>query len=147
MNDLSIRRAEFEDWSFLLSLRNDPETRNNSHNTSIVEEIDHKDWLKSTLDNKNRFLYICEYNGEKCGYVRCDFDEDENSYELSWAVSPLFRGKGIGVSMVKACIEVMDLKRIKSEVKVGNIPSIRISTSLGMELKKTEAGISYFSNF
>jgi len=99
---MELRKVEFNDWEILLEWRNEIETRKNSHNTVMVDGNEHKQWLKQSLENVNRHLYIAIENCEPVGTVRADFDEGTKVYELSWTIGPNFRGKGIGKKMVKA---------------------------------------------
>ena len=146
-NNLKLRKSTFSDWLFLLSLRNEPETRINSHNTNFIDEEEHKNWLQKPLENNNRLLFICSLDDKDCGSVRCDYDEIDNSYELSWTISPHFRGKGVGKNMVKKCIDLNNLSRIKSEVKKDNISSIKISEYVGMVLREIKNNVCYFTNY
>ena len=52
-----LRSCTFEDWQFLLSLRNDPLTRENSLNREKVDVENHKEWLKNSLQNVVRAYY------------------------------------------------------------------------------------------
>jgi predicted GNAT family acetyltransferase len=81
----------------------------------LVEEDNHKKWLNSILNNENRQLYIALENEIPVGTVRADFDKQNIEYELSWTISPDFRGKGIGKIMVK--YSLTDYKE-KSEQKL-----------------------------
>jgi RimJ/RimL family protein N-acetyltransferase len=141
-----LRKVTFEDWKILLDWRNNLETRKNSHNMEIVGEENHKKWLVSILANENRQLFIALDNEIPVGTVRADFDKQNNEYELSWTISPDFRGKGIGKIMVKLLADKLQAK-IRAEIKNGNIASVRIAEYAGMTFKKEENEVLHYSNY
>lgn len=142
---MTLRKATFDDWQFLLDWRNDLETRENSHNMELVEEENHKKWLNSILSNENRQLFIAIEKEIPVGTVRADFDNQNAEYELSWTISPDFRGKGIGKKMIKLLSNKLQAK-IRAEIKKENISSVKIAEFSGMTFKKEENGILHFSN-
>jgi L-amino acid N-acyltransferase YncA len=85
-----------------------------SHTTEEVKLDKHIGWLKATLENKNRQLFVTEENGVAVGTVRADYAD--NVYELSWTVSPEARGKGIGKRMVSLLANKIN-EPIRAEVK------------------------------
>jgi len=141
-----LRKVTFEDWKILLEWRNNLETRKNSHNMELVEEENHKKWLSSILTNENRQLFIALDNEIPVGTVRADFDKQNTDYELSWTISPDFRGKGIGKKMVKLLSDKLQAK-IRAEIKNGNIASVKIAEYAGMTFKKEENGVLHYSNY
>ena len=143
---MKIRKVQINDWKILFDWRNDIETRKNSHNMELVKEDDHKKWLKSVLENKNRELFIALEDKQPCGTIRADFDEQQKTYELSWTISPDFRGQGIGKKMVKLLVDRMNNK-IRAEIKNGNIASVRIAECAGLTFKKEENGILHYTNY
>ena len=147
INDcLFLRKATIDDWKILLDWRNDIETRKNSHNMELVEKEIHKRWLNSILANRNRQLYIAIESEMPVGTVRADFDEHISTYELSWTISPDFRGKGIGKKMVKLLTDKLNAK-LRAEIKYGNISSVKIAEFAGLKLKKEENGVLHYSNY
>ena len=140
-----LRKVTFEDWRILLDWRNNLETRKNSHNVELVEEENHKKWLNSILANENRQLFIALENEIPVGTVRADFDKKNTEYELSWTISPDFRGKGIGKIMVKLLADKLQAK-IRAEIKNGNIASVKIAEYAGMKFKNDENGVLHYSN-
>jgi len=134
------------DWKTLLEWRNDLETRKNSHNMDLISDDQHKLWLKSTLDNPNRELFMYLENGVPSGTVRADWDSLLNSYILSWTISPACRGKGIGKRMVRLCADAMNCK-LRAEIKKDNNASISIALHAGLSLRMEENGVLYFANY
>jgi RimJ/RimL family protein N-acetyltransferase len=139
-----LRKVSFEDWKILLDWRNDVDTRKNSHHMEFIEEETHKEWLHSELANENCKFFIAIENEIPVGTVRAEFDKQNSEYELFWTVSPDFRGKGIGKIMVKLLVDKLQAK-VKAQIKIENIASVKIAEYTGMKLLKEENGILYYS--
>ncbi|MBC9933819.1 GNAT family N-acetyltransferase [Chitinophaga qingshengii] len=143
-----LRKVNMEDWPLLLEWRNDIETRNNSHHPEPVAEEDHKRWLNTVLNNPNRHLYIAVDDNEPVGTVRADFEPHTQTYELSWTISPQFRGKGVGKKMVGLLVALLATgAKVRAEVKKGNIASAKIAESAGLSFQKEENNILHYSNY
>lgn len=133
---LSLRPATLEDAELLLKWRNNMTTRMASHTVGEVKLEEHIEWLKNTLQNKNRQLYVAEEKGTSVGTVRADFEN--GVYELSWTVAPEARGQGIGKRMV-ALVANRTKEPIRAEVKKGNDVSSRIAECSGMKFVKEDS--------
>jgi RimJ/RimL family protein N-acetyltransferase len=139
---LYLRPATLEDAKILFEWRNDPQVRAASHNQGEIDFEDHLNWLRDSLENPDRKLYIAEEDGASQGTVRADWNK--NAYTLSWAVKPESRGKGVGKRMVTLLAEQLK-EPVRAEVKVGNLASIKIAQEAGMQLDFIKNGIMYFS--
>lgn len=141
---MELRNATLKDWSFLLSLRNDEETRRNSKNNETIHPEEHLSWLKKVLQDPNVHLFIAVQDHNMVGTARANFEPSTGVYELSWTISPESRGKGFGKQMIKALAEKFGSK-IRAEIKNGNLSSIRLAESVGMRLVMQKDDILYFS--
>jgi len=141
-----LREATFNDWKILLEWRNNPDTRKNSLNNEVIDIDTHKKWLKKVLSNKNIKLFIVIESDIPVGTVRADYDEESNSFKLSWTVAPDYRGKGLGKRMVKLLVDKLNSK-VKAEIKKENISSLKIAQYAGLHIYKEKNGICYLSNF
>jgi len=142
MNEtIILRPATIQDADLLLEWRNDPETRKASHNTAEVQRDEHISWLSRTLNNPNRRLFVAEEDGAPVGTVRAELSE--GVWELSWTVSPLARGRGVGKRMV-ALLASQISAPIRAEVKAGNIASARIAEHTGMEFDRETNGVLHY---
>ena len=139
---LYLRPATLEDAKILFEWRNDPQVRAASHNQDEINFESHLTWLRDSLENPDRKLYIAEEDGVSIGTVRVD--RDKNVYTLSWTVKPESRGKGVGKRMVSLLAKQLK-EPICAEVRVGNLASIKIAQKAGMQLDYTKNGIMYFS--
>ena len=139
---LSLRAATLDDAEMLLRWRNDETTRKASHATDEIKLENHIEWLKATLQNQKRSLYVAEENGISVGTVRADYDN--GIYELSWTVSPEARGQGVGKRMVSSLANRIK-EPIRAEVKKGNEASSKIAEFSGMIfVKETENGVLHY---
>ena len=75
---MKLKDATFEDWEFLLDLRNDESTKKNSFNGNLILEEEHKNWLRNSLKNKNRKIKILfdSVTEKKMGMIREDHLDD-----------------------------------------------------------------------
>ena len=138
----NLREITQNDWSVLLEWRNDKNTRQNSFNSDLISVGEHKEFIKNTITNTNRTLFILEYNEIPVGSIREDkLGKDE--FELSYTISPMYRGKKIGQIMMSLYL----IERSGSflcEVKEENIPSIKMIEKLGFKLFKNENGVNFY---
>lgn len=143
ISKIKLREVAFDDWKLLLSWRNEIETRKNSHNMEMVDEENHKNWLKDSLLNKKRKIYIAMHGTEEVGTVRSDLEKDV--FLLSWSVAPEARGRGFGKMIVKALVDKLKSK-VRAEIKKDNISSIKIAEFAGLKLMKEEKDILHYNN-
>lgn len=139
--DLFLREAQNRDMDILLEWRNDPRTRYASHNTDPIIPADHAKWFRESLRNPDRQIYIAEEGGHPVGTVRVDYCG--GVCELSWTVSPLASGRGIGKWMVKSVADQIK-GEIKARVKAGNYASRKIAESAGMTIMVQRGGIIHY---
>lgn len=129
------------DAATLLEWRNDPLTRENSHNTAEVSLAEHTAWLAAALANPTRALFIAEESGP-VGTARADYSD--SGCELSWTVAPQARGKGVASRMV--CLLASQIPgALFAEVKRENAASARVAEKAGFTLVEERAGVLYFS--
>ena len=137
-----LRGVIVSDWDFLLEWRNDNITRQNSFNSEVISTNAHKEYINNILINSDRNLYILEYNEIPVGTLREDRIEKE-IFELSYTVSPMYRGKKIGQIMMSLYLiekKGSYLCRVNEE----NLPSIKMIKKLGFKLFKTENRINFY---
>ncbi len=135
---ISLRPVRMEDAALLLAWRNDPFTRQASHETAEVDPQTHHAWLARVLTDSSRRLWIAECNGVAVGQVRVDsMDEGQR---LSWTVAPAARGQGVGTAMVRTVLEGLT-GPVRAEVKATNPASARIAENAGLRLLGENQGI------
>tara|TARA_R110001599_G_scaffold344976_1_gene568986 strand:- start:1753 stop:2175 length:423 start_codon:yes stop_codon:yes gene_type:complete len=132
-----LRPAIFKDWRFLLNCRNDPTTRLNSFDQSVVTEKQHKEWLSHSLSNDSRYILIMEdTNSESIGTIRCDTN-NQNEKFLSWSIDAKHRGKGFGSLMLSLFLGSAK-GYFLAEIKKENISSIKMAERNGFTYKSPQ---------
>ena len=140
--NFKLRGVIVSDWDFLLEWRNDNITRQNSFNSEVISTNAHKEYINNILINSDRNLYILDYNEIPVGTLREDRIE-KDIFELSYTISPMYRGKKIGQIMMSLYLiekKGSYLCRVNEE----NLPSIKMIKKLGFKLFKTENRINFY---
>jgi RimJ/RimL family protein N-acetyltransferase len=129
---MKLRKATFNDWKVLLDWRNDPLTRKNSFTQEIIKEENHKKWFKKNLIGETSNLFILETEtNEPVGTIRSD-KTDNNSYLLSWNISPHHRKKGYGSLILNLFLQ-NKIGIFTAEIKSENLASIKMVEKNGFK--------------
>jgi spore coat polysaccharide biosynthesis predicted glycosyltransferase SpsG/RimJ/RimL family protein N-acetyltransferase len=129
--ELEFRRASGQDSPTLLRWANDPLSRANSINSTIISTSQHLDWVKSFSARKTE-IWMFEYASIPFGQVRFDTDPDSQRVFVSYSVDSLFRGMGRSKKMLSIAIRAASLERdIFAKAKDNNLASIKTLTALG----------------
>jgi RimJ/RimL family protein N-acetyltransferase len=138
----NLREVKKSDWKVLLEWRNDKITSQNSFNSDLVSVSEHKEYIENTITKPNRTIFILEYNEIPVGTIREDrLDKDE--LELSYIISPMYRGNKIGQIMMS--LYLIERKgSFLCKVKEENIPSIKMIEKLGFKLFNTEKRVNFY---
>lgn len=127
-----LRPVTMDDAKNLFDWRNDIETRTFSANHNVITWDEHISWLSRSLGNHDCIMRIAEASGNPVGTVRADKKQD-GSFEISYTISPPFRGKGIGKKMVLQFVSgTLAGHRIMAKIKKGHAPSENIARALGL---------------
>lgn len=121
-------KATIQDARDIYEWRNDSLTRQMSLSSGELVWEEHLNWFENSLLNENRKIFIFKIDGEKVGMGRVDTDETHSV--LSWMISPLARGRGIGKALVKKLTISVDGPK-KAIIKKSNITSIKIAEFAG----------------
>lgn len=123
MKKISLRYVERKDWDFILSLRNNEETRDNFYTKNEIKKQDHYKYLKKQEKNPSFFHWIISYGNFDAGYVRI-LDND-----VSIMVDNKFQNKGIGtfaLNLVEKEAKLLGIKKLVGRVMVHNNQSKKI---------------------
>jgi len=138
----NLREVTQSDWKVLLEWRNEKITRQNSFNSDLVSLSEHKEYIKNTIANPNRKLFVLEYNDIPVRTIREDRLENDE-LELSYTISPMYRGKKIGQIMMS--LYLIDTEgSFLCEVKEENISSIKMIEKLGFKLFNKEKRVNFY---
>jgi len=140
-NELFMRKAVETDSDLLLEWRNDPITRQASINHQVVSLEEHQKWFYQASNNPKIKLFIIEQHNDPIGTVRAV--QKENGWELSWTVSPNYRGKGLAKRMVASILNELS-GNLMAKVKKENIASQKVALFLGMKLIKQKNGVYHY---
>lgn len=136
-DDLRIRYATQGDEELLLVWANDPATRRNAFSPERITSATHRVWFHSRLRNPDGCrLYIVEtMDGVPLGFVR--FERSGQDWEVHYALAPVFRGRGLAHSALKAALLKLSVDQrgtsVFGRVKDGNKPSCKVFESLDFE--------------
>ncbi len=136
-----LRPANLEDEDRLLIWRNDPDTRNASLTQHIITEDEHSKWLRASLANPLRQIYVAEKDGIPIGTFRVDSQDD--LLFLSWTIAPSCRHLGYGREMVETA-RIDKHKALKAVIRKDNIPSTKLALHLGMFLQAEKDELLFF---
>ena len=129
---MKLRKSIFNDWKVLLDWRNDPLTRKNSFTQEIIKEENHKKWFEKNLTNLKSNIFILENEiNESVGTIRSD-EIDNNSYLLSWNISPNHRKKGYGSLILNLFLQ-NKIGIFTAEIKPKNLASIKMVKKNGFK--------------
>lgn len=89
-------------------------------------------------------------NGQIMGFAvfYCNDDKDKNAYLSLIAVSPKYRNRGVGKSLIDEVVEqskVAGMKRLALEVRKSNRVAIKFYEKLGFILAKTNENTLHLS--
>ena len=141
LSHMVLRPANLEDENRLLLWRNDPVTRHASLTQHIIGKKEHARWLRESLTNPHRTIYVAEKDGIPVGTFRVDSQED--LLFLSWTIAPPWRNRGFGREMVET-VKIEDHKILKAVIRKDNIPSAKLALHLGMSLQTEKEGLLFF---
>lgn len=139
---ITVRHAALTDEELLLEWLNDATTRRNAFSPKPVTRSEHRAWFRSRLRNpENCVLFIAQTTtGVPMGQIR--FDNRGVEWEISYAVAPAFRGRGIGRTMLAAGIAELQQHKegvaLVGQVKPDNAASRRIFEALDFTVRTSE---------
>ena len=143
---LQLRPARMADAVELWHWRNDPETRAHSFQTRRISLAVHRTWLKQTLNDTKRKIFVAAQGSHNLGTIRFDF-LPVSLIQVSIQVNPDLRGHGHGLRILKKASDLMRRKYPrhfqKAMIKNSNRPSEKIFQSAGfIKIHEADAGYS-----
>jgi UDP-2,4-diacetamido-2,4,6-trideoxy-beta-L-altropyranose hydrolase len=133
-HDVRLRRTSEEDCRMFWEWANDPEVRAMSFSSQPVSWETHVGWFTSKQVDPASVLYVAtDENSRPIGQVQYQFERDRAV--LSISLSPEFRGKGLGKTVLLAATEELfqtsPANVIDAFVKLENQPSLRLFDGAG----------------
>ncbi len=145
-----LRPAGIKDAKLLFELANDRTVRSSSFNSDPILWEDHLLWLNQKLKDKNSWIFIAENHiGDPIGQIR--FDKTDKILKISYALDKLFRGLGLGKTLLKSGIQTIQAKIhkpviLQGAVKKNNIASKTSFKNSGFARVKNNADDTADSN-
>ena len=140
--NFTFKPITFKDWEILLKWRNNPIVRKCSISTEEIKESSHKQYIKSLIKNENKKQYLFLVDDEPVGTIKQD-TIDEDSYELSYIISPDEQGKKLGELMIRLFVHNKEGEFLCT-IKKDNIPSIKAAERSGFQLNAIKDYLLYY---
>jgi len=125
----NLRKILLPDWEILLKWRNDESTRNSFFDNRIIDKEKHKKYIKKIIKDPNIDQYILEVNKNLVGTIKST-KVDNDEYELSYTISPDFRGKKLATILMQLFLYNKKGKFI-CKIKSDNTPSKKMVERCG----------------
>ena len=103
--ELRLDPAAMDDAADLLAWRNDPATRARSRQGGEIDWDGHCRWLAAMIVRPDCLFLVARADGARCGTVRFARVADGAVWEVSIALAPSWRGRGIGGRILRLGIE------------------------------------------
>lgn len=134
---INLKPAKISDCRFWWKIRNEKTVRETSFETKPITYSTHKKWFEEKLKDQNSKLFIILSDGKKAGQLR--LEKKNSQVELSLALIPAVRGKGIGTSAiilgVKKAISEFGAKKILAYTRPENLASVKAFGKAGFKNK------------
>jgi L-amino acid N-acyltransferase YncA len=139
---IELRHANMSDSNQLFVWRNEPGIRAASRNTDEVSHEDHATWMKAHVEQgfPCHIVMIAEADGRsgtrRVGVVRFDADRWRSAataFDVSIAVSPAYRGFGIGLEMLAKAVARVRGVQLLAEIRRDNVASQVIFEACGFK--------------
>lgn len=119
---LTLRSARPDDLLPLLRLSNEPSVRRSSLNCAPISLEEHTAWFSRRLVNPAVRMWVLDFQGLLVGHIRY-VSEEPNLAEISLAVSPAFRRRGLAQRLLTTCVSAcreLRVSRLRAVVRVEN---------------------------
>lgn len=134
---INLKPAKISDCRFWWKVRNEKTVREASFNTKPIPYPAHKKWFEEKLQDRNSNLFIILENKKRIGQLR--LKRNNKQVEISIALKPNVRGKGIGSEAIKLGtsfgIKNMQVDKIAAYTKPENLASIKAFEKAGFKTK------------
>jgi len=137
---ITLRRAELRDCRTIFNWRNHPEVRRHFFDPRRLSYEEHEKWFKSSLEKKDRFIFLAYRGDHAVGVLRFDIlDEMPGTAEVDIYVAPDYQGRGLGKSILhegeRWVKKSGNIQKLVAKVKDENEASLRMFRACGFSVK------------
>lgn len=129
---VNLRKVKETDCDLLYRWQTEPGNRKFSRDENIPLREDHEIWFKSKLSTNTTAIYIVQFRGMDCGYVRLDHYDDQ-SEEVSIMLSNQYRGLGLAKAALISVTDMTKHDRLMAEIHPDNVASKKTFLSSGYQ--------------
>ncbi|EAT12529.1 UDP-2,4-diacetamido-2,4,6-trideoxy-beta-L-altropyranose hydrolase [Bermanella marisrubri] len=132
MPSVQLRELKYSDSESLFEWQNQPYAREYSRNSSVPSLEEHNEWIRLSLNDERRHMWIIMADGNEAGYVR--LDDKVDNYEVSILIDSCFQGLGIARGALEE-LKMKTEKPIQAFIHKNNVASLRMFLATGFEYK------------
>jgi UDP-2,4-diacetamido-2,4,6-trideoxy-beta-L-altropyranose hydrolase len=141
---LSVRYAVLEDETPVLEWANDPVTRRSGFAPDRIDTHTHRRWFRARLRQIEDCHFFIAQTDQAIPVGQVRFQRCDGGWEVHYATAPLYRGLGLGRSILRVALErfagVIGSGEIVGRVRATNMASRRIFEVLGFRAHEQADG-------
>lgn len=130
--DVDLKLATIKDAKKIFNWQLEPQIRKYFRNPSVPTFNEHLKWLKKSIKDKYRKIFIIKFKNNYCGFLRLDW-LDFGIYEISILISKKWQQKKIGKHSILALRKILPFITLVAEVHKDNHNSKKFFSSCGFD--------------
>ena len=147
---LKLRKAQLSDLDLYFCWVNDHDERQNAISVEPINYDEHCAWFVKKVISEDTYLWVLEQDGIPVGQIRFDISRCQKEATISYFVVREYRGKGIGLSLVKMGLELFfkiekEILVVNAVVKSTNEVSRKIFDRLDFLVNENKNGFLYYN--
>ncbi|MCT4585621.1 MAG: GNAT family N-acetyltransferase [Peptostreptococcaceae bacterium] len=136
MENLYLRKVNYNDIQTLFEWSNEKQVRNNAFNKNRITYKEHLNWFENKIKNINTHMYIYMNDDNFIGQIRIDIKD--KIAKISYSIDSDCRGLGLGSKIIKELEkkvkeDSLNFNIFIAEVKEYNVASRKIFLKNGYE--------------
>jgi RimJ/RimL family protein N-acetyltransferase len=146
---LQFRKAHLADLDLYFCWVNDADARQNAITVKQISYDEHCEWFTKKITSNNAHLWVLEHDKIPVGQIRFDIDRSLKEATISYFIAQEYRGKGIGLSVVKMGLELFfrtekSISSVNAVVKSSNEYSRKIFERFNFQINTEKDGFLYY---
>ena len=130
--EIWLKAAAPQDLDFVFELQGQDGVRRFSRNSQLPGYQEHCSWFRKIHDSVDRILFLVMEEDSPAGILRLD-EINSDQIEVSIAVQPEFRGRGIASRAFEEVFRSMPNRRFKAVINIRNKASVKLFEGLGFK--------------